>query len=157
MKFRNSGKSTHGGNAFNGNASRRSRVGLDAAAAAIAEDEAADGAGKDIAKERSAPAGMMVVRKLSNELAVQTLNVERVLWAAVAARKSMNVDAAVKSIISWVNLNSKDRRAVFVTGISTDLLKELALRFPSGCAKLLNLVSRSQQPASCLEQLTQPL
>ncbi|KAG2441727.1 hypothetical protein HXX76_003342 [Chlamydomonas incerta] len=148
IKFRNSGKSTHGGNAYNGNASRRPRVGLDAAAAAIAEDEGGDAAGgKDVVKD-SAPAGMMVVRKLSNELAVQTLNVERVLWAAVAARKSMNVDAAVKSIICWVNLNSKDRRAVFVTGISTDLLKELALRFPSGCAKLLNLVSRD-----VLEQL----
>ncbi|KAG2451828.1 hypothetical protein HYH02_003604 [Chlamydomonas schloesseri] len=178
IKFRYSGgKSMHAGTAYNGNASRyyngnasryyngnasrpytageasrQPRVGLEAAAAAIAADEADEATEGSMLEnaivKEGVPAGMMVVRKLSNELAVQTLNVERVLWAAVAARKSMNVDAAVKSIISWVNLNSKDRRAVFVTGISTDLLKELALRFPAGCAKLLNLVSRD-----VLEQL----
>ncbi|EFJ44379.1 hypothetical protein VOLCADRAFT_118752 [Volvox carteri f. nagariensis] len=89
-----------------------------------------------------------VEKQLSADLAVQTLNVSRVLRAAVAARKSMNVEATVLSITSWVNLNSKDRRAVFITGITTDLLKEMAKRFPSGCAKLLNLVSRD-----VLEQL----
>ncbi|GIL50181.1 hypothetical protein Vafri_6307 [Volvox africanus] len=87
-------------------------------------------------------------QQLSADLAVQTLNVSRVLRAAVAARKSMNVEATVLSVTSWVNLNSKDRRAVFITGITTDLLKEMAKRFPSGCAKLLNLVSRD-----VLEQL----
>ncbi|KXZ52570.1 hypothetical protein GPECTOR_9g614 [Gonium pectorale] len=90
-----------------------------------------------------------VEKAISAELAVQTLNVSRVLRAAVNARKSMNVEATVRSITCWVNLNSKDRRAVFITGITTDLLKELAMRFPSGCAKLLNLVSRE-----VLEQLT---
>ncbi|KAG2492902.1 hypothetical protein HYH03_008816 [Edaphochlamys debaryana] len=91
--------------------------------------------------------GGRLVEKQS-ELAVQTLNVERVLCAAVAARKSMNVEATVKAITSWVNINSKDRKTVFITGISTELLKDLARRFPSGCARLLNLVSRD-----VLEQL----
>ncbi|GFR50232.1 hypothetical protein Agub_g12415, partial [Astrephomene gubernaculifera] len=36
----------------------------------------------------------------------------------------------------------------FITGISTELLKDLSRRFPLGCAKLLNLVSRD-----VLEQL----
>ncbi|GLC75104.1 hypothetical protein PLESTF_001594300 [Pleodorina starrii] len=89
-----------------------------------------------------------VEKQLSADFAVQTLNVSRVLRAAVAARKSMNVEATVLSVTSWVNLNSKDRRAVFITGITTGLLKEMAKRFPMGCAKLLNLVSRD-----VLEQL----
>ena len=44
---------------------------------------------------------------------MQTLDVERVLRAAVTAKKSMAVDAAVKAITGWVNINSKERRVRF--------------------------------------------
>lgn len=33
-------------------------------------------------------------------------------------------------------------QAVFLTGITSDLIKELAIRFPTSCATLLNVVSR---------------
>lgn len=85
------------------------------------------------------------------QLAVQNLDVRRVLTAAVRARKSMNMEATVKSITAWVDINSKDKRAtqVFISGIHTALLKEMAMRFPSSSSKLFNLVSRE-----VLEQLT---
>ena len=31
---------------------------------------------------------------------------------------------------------------MFLTGITSDLIKELAIRFPTSCATLLNVVSR---------------
>ncbi|PNH09090.1 hypothetical protein TSOC_004306 [Tetrabaena socialis] len=74
-------------------------------------------------------------------LGPETLYVERVLRAAMRGCRAHNVQAAVESITRWVDTNGQ-ATAVFVTGISTDLLKELALRFPAACAKILNLVSR---------------
>ncbi|GIL50318.1 hypothetical protein Vafri_6445 [Volvox africanus] len=79
---------------------------------------------------------------------LQTLNVLRVLRAAIHAGKADNVEAVVESIVSWVETNSMDKKAVFVAGITADLVKALATRFPSACSILLNLVSKD-----VLEQL----
>lgn len=66
----------------------------------------ATGGGRDV----EVPEWCAEEKQLFADLAVQTLDVSRVLRAAVAARKSMNVEATVLSITSWVNINSKDRR-----------------------------------------------
>ncbi|GLC45472.1 hypothetical protein PLESTB_000317700 [Pleodorina starrii] len=75
-------------------------------------------------------------------LSLQTLNVQPVLMAAVKAGKADNVETAVMSVVSWVDVNSKDDKAVFLAGITADLIQELAMRFPSACASLLNVVSK---------------
>ncbi|GIM13695.1 hypothetical protein Vretimale_16772, partial [Volvox reticuliferus] len=87
-------------------------------------------------------------KKRRIRLSLQTLNVHPVLWAAVKAGKAYNVETTVMSIVSWVDTNCKDGKAVFVAGITADLIQELAMRFPSACATLLNLVSKD-----VLEQL----
>ncbi|GIL93087.1 hypothetical protein Vretifemale_20513, partial [Volvox reticuliferus] len=79
---------------------------------------------------------------------LQTLNVRRVLRAAINAGKADNVEAAVESIVNWVETNSMDNKTVFVAGITSDLIKALATRFPSACSILLDLVSKD-----VLEQL----
>ncbi|KAG2441795.1 hypothetical protein HXX76_003407 [Chlamydomonas incerta] len=98
--------------------------------------------GKEGGGAASAGGGRLDLAKVRADLDLQTLDVERVLWAAVRAGKAYNVEAAVTSIINWVDTNSKDKKAVFLTGISSDLIKELAIRFPTSCATLLNVVSR---------------
>ncbi|KAG2451760.1 hypothetical protein HYH02_003539 [Chlamydomonas schloesseri] len=115
-------------------------------ALALVKDGAAGGSGGAAAYEQhgnnGGGGGRLDLARVRADLDLQTLDVERVLWAAVRAGKAYNVEAAVTSIINWVDTNSKDKKAVFLTGISSDLIKELAIRFPTSCATLLNVVSR---------------
>ncbi|GIL50319.1 hypothetical protein Vafri_6446 [Volvox africanus] len=117
-----------------GNSARRSRGGAgpvtEAHACAKGGDCSVVGADDELGKRR-------LIR-----LSLQTLNVQPVLWAAVKAGKAYNVEIAVMSIVSWVDTNSRDGKAAFVAGITADLIQELAMRFPSACATLLNLVSK---------------
>ncbi|KXZ52520.1 hypothetical protein GPECTOR_9g564 [Gonium pectorale] len=92
-------------------------------------------------------------------LTVRTLCIEKVVWAALKGGKRDNVEAVVESIVGWVDTNSRERTAVFITGITPDLIKELAICFPTECATLLNVVSRDvlelkdmlQVPSNLLE------
>ena len=58
----------------------------------------------------SGSGGRWDLAKVRADLDLQTLDVERVLWAAVRAGKAYNVEAAVTSIINWVDINSKDKK-----------------------------------------------
>ncbi|KXZ52505.1 hypothetical protein GPECTOR_9g549 [Gonium pectorale] len=76
-------------------------------------------------------------------LALQTLDVGRLLCAGVRGGKSDNVQAVVESIVGWVDTNSREGTPAYLSGISPERIAELATHFPFSCASLLSLVGRS--------------
>jgi hypothetical protein len=46
----------------------------------------------------------------------QVLNVENLIVAALSARSAESVQAAIDSLVSWVEINARNKRLCFISG-----------------------------------------